>query len=61
MGYSHFRTPSLIERYQQKIKETEIGCSGIFWFLFAPICCLPKYNRQQELRQQIDIKLAKPM
>ncbi|KAF9969170.1 hypothetical protein BGZ73_008599 [Actinomortierella ambigua] len=59
------RDYAAIERYQQEIKENEIGCSDIFWFIccgpFALICCLPKYNRQQELRRQIDIELAKPV
>ncbi|KAF9164265.1 hypothetical protein DFQ27_008296 [Actinomortierella ambigua] len=59
------RDHAAIEKYQQEIKENEIGCSDIFWFIccgpFALICCLPKYNRQQELRRQIDIELAKPV
>ncbi|KAF9967356.1 hypothetical protein BGZ73_000571 [Actinomortierella ambigua] len=59
------RDNAAIEQYQREIKENEIGCSDICWFLFcgpfALICCLPKYNRQQEMRRKIDIELAKPL
>ncbi|KAF9952465.1 hypothetical protein BGZ72_006277 [Mortierella alpina] len=27
----------------------------------ALICCLPKYNKTQELKTKIDIELAKPL
>jgi hypothetical protein len=58
------RNQALINEYQNTIRENEIGCVEICWFLccgfFGLICCLPKYNASNEAKTKLQIELAKP-
>ncbi|KAF9081737.1 hypothetical protein BGX23_000516 [Mortierella sp. AD031] len=58
------RDQAAINQYQNTIRDNELGCSDICWFLccgpFALICCLPKYNASQDARTKLQIELAKP-